>query len=372
MPVVFSKPSSGFSLIEGMKQKLLALTTVAALTASSAFAQSGVTMFGVLDTSVAHIDTGNGSNTGLSSGGLASSRLGFRGVEDLGAGMTAGFWLEGGVGVDTGTASGFSFDRRSTVSLSAKSLGEIRIGRDKTPAYLNIETFDPFNDIGVGGYGGSNMIGGTGTAVGTPEGSAPKRASNGIHYLLPDTLGGFYGQVHYAFGEQASGVANAKLRDSVAGRIGYKAGAVNVGLGYGEIRGGTTAAGVDYRSTNIGGSYDFEFIKPMVLFATERGNGRRIDLLGVGLTAPLGRGEIRASFSNFKRKDIGNADSTKLALGYGYDLSKRTQLYATVARVRNDGNATRGLTVSSSALSSPGIVAGDNVTGYEFGVRHNF
>ena len=351
---------------------LSSVTAIAALAASSAFAQSSVTMFGVLDTSVAHIDTGTATNTGLSSGGLASSRLGFRGVEDLGDGMKAGFWLEGGLGVDTGTSSGFSFDRRSTISLSSNSLGEVRIGRDKTPAYLNVETFDPFNDIGVGGYGGSNMIGGTGTAVGTPEGSAPKRTSNGIHYLLPDTLGGFYGQVHYAFGEQASGVANDKLRDSAALRLGYKAGAVNVGLGYGEIRGGTTAAGVDYRATNIGGSYDFKFIKPMVLFASERGNGRRVDLLGVGLTAPLGGGEIRASFSSFKRKDIDNADSTKLALGYGYDLSKRTQIYGTVARVRNDGGATRGLTVSSSALASPGIVAGRDVTGYEFGLRHIF
>ncbi len=355
-----------------------AIAGIAALTAPCASAQSSVTLFGVLDTSIAHIDTGNASNTGLASGGLSSSRLGFRGVEDLGAGMSAGFWLESGIGADngegSGSTSGLTFDRRSTVSLSSKALGEVRIGRDKTPAYLNIETFDPFGDIGIGGYGGNNLIGGASSAAaaGTPEGSAPKRSSNGIHYFLPDTLGGVYGHVQYAFGEQASNVPNDKLRDSAALRLGYKAGAVNVGLGYGEIRGGTTAAGVDYRSSNIGGSYDFGVVKPMVLFATERGNGRRIDLLGIGVSAPLGRGEIRATVSSFKRKDIDDADSTKLALGYGYDLSKRTQIYATVARVRNDDNASRGLAVSSSSLRAPSIGDGRNVTGYELGLRHSF
>jgi predicted porin len=351
----------------------VALAGLAGLAASTAAsAQSAVTLFGVLDTSIAHIRTGNASNTGLSSGGLASSRLGFRGVEDLGGGLSAGFWLEGSLGVDTGTSSGFSFDRRSTVSLTDKRFGELRFGRDKTPAYLNIETFDPFADIGVGGYGASNMVGGASSATGTPEGSAPKRASNGIHYLLPATLGGFYGQFHYAFGEQASGVSNDRLRDSAALRVGYKSGPVNVGLGHAQIRGGTTDAGVDYRSTSVGASYDFGIVEPMVLFASERGNGRRVDLIGLGFTAPLGRGEIRASLGRFQRKDTDDADSTRLALGYGYDLSKRTQLYATVARVRNEGGASRGLAVSSSALTSPAIAAGRDVTGYEFGVRHSF
>lgn len=357
-----------------LKPTLVSLAALA--TATAALAQSSVTLFGVLDTSVAHIRTPGTSITGLSSGGQSSSRFGVRGVEELGGGLTAGFWLESGIGVDTGAGNGngdgLSFDRRSTASLMSRTLGELRIGRDKTPAYLNIETFDPFNDIGVGGYGGSNLIGSATTALGTPEGSNPKRASNGLNYLLPDTLGGFYGQVHYAFGEQASNVPNDSLRDAAGLRLGYKRGPLNAGIGYGEIRGGTTAAGVDYRSSNVGVAYDFDFVKPMVLFATERGNGRRVDLLGVGVTVPFGKGELRASFSSFRRKDIDDADSTKLALGYGYDLSKRTQIYGTVARVRNDGNATRGLAVSSSSLASPGIAAGANVTGFELGVRHSF
>ncbi len=355
-----------------MKKTLIA---VAALTAAAgAFAQSTVTIFGVLDTSVAHISSGGSKVTGLSNGGLSSSRLGFRGTEDLGGGLAAGFWLEGGLTVDNGNSGGYGLERRSTVSLSSNTFGELRLGRDKVPAYLNIETFDPFGDTGVGGVNGSNLVGSASGAVGTAEGSGPKRTSNGINYLLPAKLGGFYGQVQYAFGEQVDtpAITNESLRDSAGFRIGYAAGPLNVALGYGQVRGGTTTADVDYRATNIGASYNFGFVKPMVLIATERGNGRKVELYEVGATVPVGVGEIRAAYSMYKRKDISDADSNRFALGYGYNLSKRTQLYATVARVDNDDRANRGLTVSSSSLASPTIAAGRNVTGYEFGVRHSF
>jgi predicted porin len=352
--------------------KRMTLALLAAAAASGSAAQSSVAVFGVLDTSIAHIRTDAGAITGLASGGVSSSRLGFRGVEDLGGGLSGGFWLEAGLSGDNGNASGVTFDRRSTLSLADRRLGELRLGRDKIPAYLNIETFDPFNDIGIGGIGGSNLIGNATTAVGTPEGSAPKRASNGINYILPTQLGGFYGQLQYAFGEQARNVGNASLRDSAALRLGYKAGALNVALGHGRVRGGTTAAGVDYDATNIGASYDLGMVKPMLVFATERGNDRRVDLLSVGATVPLGAGELRAAYSNFRRKDLDQADSRKLSIGYGHDLSKRTQLYVTVARVDNDLRATRGLAVSSSSLASPTIPAGSSVTGCEFGLRHSF
>lgn len=347
------------------------LVALAALTAAAgAMAQSSVTLFGVVDASIARVSAGGNDVTGLSSGGLSSSRLGFRGAEELGGGLSASFWLEGGLAVDNG-GSGFKFDRRSTVSLSSKSIGELRLGRDKSPAYLNVETFDPFGDSGVGGINGANLIGSASSAVGTAEGSAPKRFSNSIGYVAPN-LGGFYGQFAYSFGEEASSIANDRKKSGIALRAGYGAGPLNVALGYGQSRGGTDAVGVDYKSTNIGASYNFGMVKPMVLFATEKGGNKRVDLFAVGATVPLGAGELRASYAMFKDKKLSNADSKKLALGYGYNLSKRTQLYATVARMTNDDGAKRGLAVSSSSLASPTIASGANVTGYEFGVRHSF
>ena len=352
-----------------MKHTLVALAALTA--AAGAMAQtSSVTLFGVLDASVARVSAGGNSVTGLSSGGLSSSRLGFRGVEDLGGGLKASFWLEAGINPDNGSSAGFKFDRRSTLSV-AGNFGELRLGRDKSPAYLNVETFDAFGDSGVGGINGANLLGSASSAAGTAEGSAPKRWSNSIGYFLPK-LNGFYGQVAYSFSEKPSSIANDRMGGGMALRGGYNAGPLNVALGYGQMRGGTDAVGVSYKSTNIGAAYDFKVVKPMVLFATEKGNGKRMDLLALGATAPLGAGELRASYVMFKNKSAANADSSKLALGYGYNLSKRTQLYATVARMRNDDNAKRGLAISSSSLVSPAIANGANVTGYEFGVRHAF
>ncbi|MFE8643524.1 porin [Sphingomonas sp. NCPPB 2930] len=358
-----------------MQKNLFALALLCA--AGGAFAQSNVTLFGVVDASVARISGNGGHTQGLANGSNTSSRLGFRGTEDLGGGLSAGFWLEGSLGLDTGTSNGYQFDRRSTVSLSS-GFGEVRLGRDKVPAYLTIETFDPFADIGVGGVGASNMLANAATAAGggttgatgtTIEGSAPKRLSNTVGYILPATLGGFYGQLQYGFGETVSTAVNDKRGNSMGFRAGYMAGPVNVSGGYSQVQGGPAATEIKYKSSSIGGSYNFGIVKPMVLFATERGNGRRIDLLEIGATAPLGAGELRAAVSRFDLKDSAN-DSRKFALGYGYNLSKRTQLYATVARVSNDGAATRGISING--LASPGVAAGGKSTGYEVGVRHSF
>jgi predicted porin len=125
--------------------------------AGTASAQSSVTLFGVLDAGVSYYTSTSTfynntahfvaplpdvtrSQTVLSSSNTSPSRLGFRGTEDLGGGLTASFWLEAGLVNDTGAGSGpggsFVFNRRSTVSLSG-IFGEARLGRDFTPTYWN-------------------------------------------------------------------------------------------------------------------------------------------------------------------------------------------------------------------------------------------
>ncbi|QIL44720.1 porin [Acidovorax sp. HDW3] len=342
-----------------MKRTFLALTALT-VAAGAAAQNSSVTLFGVADVSVARISTTNKSVTGLANGGNSSSRLGFRGEEDLGAGLKAGFWLEGGLNVDDGGA-GFKFDRRSTVSVLGH-FGEVRLGRDKTPSYQNLETFHAFGDSGMGAINGHSLI--SGSAAGTPEGSNPKRVSNGVSYLLPK-LGGVYGQLSYGFGEQAG---DASLSSTIGLRLGYAKGPLNVAAAYGVVKGGTAAAGVDYKNFNLGAAYDFGVLTPLVLIASERGNDKRVDLYSVGVKAPVGPGELRAAFTLYKDKKVDNNDSKRFAVGYGYKMSKRTELYVAVARMSNDDKAVRKL---GSSLS-PTPVAGHSLTGYEIGMRHNF
>ncbi len=366
--LLWSAAQSNSEATNDMKHTLIALSVLA--TCATASAQSSVTMFGVVDASVTRLSSDSANVTGLASGEQSSSRLGFRGIEDLGGGLKAGFWLEGSLAVDNGGTS-YRFDRRSTISLLG-GFGEVRLGRDKLASYLNVESFDPFGDIGVGGNGLNNMLGGAAAAEGTVEGSHPKRSSNIIAYITPN-MGGLQGQLQYSFGERPSNQPNNDRGNIVSARVSYQASPLEVALGYAQLDAGSAATAVTYKATNIGASYDFGVVKPMVLIATERGAGRGVNAYTLGASAPLGQaGELRFGYTRFNTQNVDDADSSKLALGYFHKLSKRTVVYGMLARVSNDNNATRGFAVSSSSLTAPLIAAGDSATGYSVGVRHTF
>jgi predicted porin len=344
-----------------MKKSLLALAALASF-AGAASAQSSVTLFGIVDAAYAHLSAGGRSNKGMTNSGLNSSRLGFRGVEDLGGGLRAGFHIEGQLTNDDGNAAGQTWQRRSTVSLMG-NFGEIRLGRDYVPTFWNTTVYDPFGTNGVGQALTPNLIG----AAGTPTNAV--RANNSIGYFLPGNLGGFTGQIMYAFGENGLAATGKKANDYFGGRIGYAAGPLSVHGAYGKTKG--AASGTDTKYTNIGASYNFGVVTPMVQFDQEKNGsgGTKVNAWLAGVVVPLGQGELRAAYSDYDLKNSNN-DWKKLAIGYGYNLSKRTQMYATYARVANDGAATK--TVSNNGLAAPTPNAGGNATGYELGIRHSF
>jgi predicted porin len=179
-----------------MKKSLLALAALTAF-AGAASAQSSVTLFGIVDAAYAHVSAGGKSASGITNSGLNSSRLGFRGVEDLGGGMRAIFWIEGALSNDDGNAAGQTWQRRSTVAL-AGGFGEIRLGRDYTPSFWNTTVYDPFGTNGIGQALTPGMIG---AASATANGSAAVRSNNTIGYFLP-AMGGITGQFQIGFGEQ--------------------------------------------------------------------------------------------------------------------------------------------------------------------------
>jgi len=296
-----------------MKKSLVALATmtVAGITA----AQSSVTMFGVVDASVSGYTnttkTALGtsiktSKTVLTNSAYNASRWGLRGTEDLGGGLAASFWLESQLLNDDGNAgagagSSQLFNRRSTISLSG-ALGEVRLGRDYVPSFWNDTVFDPFGGVGVG----INMIisasGFTSTGATTNGfGANPQsiRSSNSIGYFLPPNLGGFYGQIMYAFNEQtsydpgsltpptAAAIAanpslantgnNARAGKYVGGRFGYSNGRLDVAGAYANS---TIASNYFLGTTttldiwNLGASYDFGVVK---LFSEYSNNKLKVD-----------------------------------------------------------------------------------------------
>lgn len=382
-----------------MKRTLAALAALA--TAGLASAQSSVTLFGVVDASVSRYTTtsldpltglkSTSSQTSLANSGYNASRLGFRGTEDLGGGLAASFWLEAPISNDNGNASGLTFSRRSTVSLSG-GFGEVRLGRDYAATFWNDTTFDPFGTNGVG----TNVI----SSVSASSNLANPnyiRASNMVGYFLPSNLGGFYGQVQYGFNENVSTSGTALTTGTsssagryVGGRFGYANGPLDIAAAYGENTViDTSALTRTVQTANLGASYDFG---PVKLFGELSRVRNRFELAAattrdnydgylLGASVPVGAGLVRASYSAVKYNEgatgLYGTDPhvQKLALGYVHNLSKRTALYATVARVnnRNDALYTGSL---ASAVTTGGSVSYSGIpkssTGYDFGIRHAF
>lgn len=356
-----------------MKKSLIALAVMAF--AGAASAQSSVTLFGIVDAAITHGSAGNGGSswTGMTNSGYNSSRLGFRGTEDLGGGMSASFWLEGQLTNDNGNAAGFNFQRRSTVSL-AGNWGEVRLGRDYTPVFWNYTVFDPFGTVGVGTNvmlsGAAQFLGPVANGgIGSVAAANLVRANNDIGYFLPANLGGFYGQVNYWFGEQVQNVPNKKDGNGYGLRLGYATGPFNVAVSYATTKDNGVG---DYSTWNLGGQWDFGIARVMAQYQRDSvDNPTNLDARGylIGGNVPVGAGEIRASWSQYK-VDVAGGDpkATKIALGYVHNLSKRTALYATIARVKNDNG-------SAIVLGGPATMAGVgnfSSTGYDLGIRHSF
>ena len=382
------------------------LTAFAALAVCGlACAQSSVTLFGVVDAGLTYQsttsrDTTTGasvkqSKTSLGNSGYNSSRIGFRGTEDLGGGLAASFWLEAPITNDDGATGISTFARRSTVSLSG-GFGELRLGRDYTPTFWNDTVFDPFGTNGSGTNVISTVSGNT-----TLNNANYVRASNSIGYFLPPNLGGFYGQFQYALHENASTDATSTTAASsssagryVGGRFGYANGPLDVALGVGRSTVvDTTALQRSVQTINLGASYDFG---PVKLFGELSNVKNKFDYTAVadthdsyngyliGATVPVGAGLIRVAYSQVRYNEgvagITGEDplARKFAIGYVHNLSKRTALYATVARVnnRNDVNYTGSL-VSASTTGYGSTGTGytglpRSSTGYDFGIRHAF
>lgn len=345
-----------------------ALTT---LLAGTAMAQSSVAISGILDGALRHVDNeGRGAMSSVVSGSNATSRLIVSATEDLGDGRAASFWLEHGLAVDTGAATGGFWDRRSTLSLTDRRLGELRLGRDYIPNFNDWVRYDNFAYLGVGGS--NNLV--TATPLGpirSTWGSAANnvvRANNAIKYFLPGGLGGVDGHLMLALAE-GSAVENTR---SVGGRLGWTGTALSVSAAH------TTSHNINTRTSKfkdslVGGS--FQYGAGRINLAWRRfaqADARQVNLLAA-VTHGVGPHEVKAMYTQVDLSGrVGAAridanDARQLSLGYVYNFSRRTAFYATASQIRNEGSAT--FVVPGGPA---GLAAGDGSRGLELGLRHRF
>lgn len=331
---------------------------------------SNAALFGVVDLAMAWGRGNVADRFALVSGGNSSSRVGFRGVEDLGGHLGAGFWLEAGFNPDDGSGSatstnnqpggaagngGLTFNRRSTVSLMG-DWGELRLGRDIVASWRNKDQTDPFGTNGVG----TSLMDEISIA-----GVTAQRASNMAGYFLPRAwLPGLLGEVQCYVGENQAGHDG----DGWQARLGYAGQHWGVAAAYGLTRYAQTATLGDTEVWNVGAHWDLRLATATAGYFQDKVKQARARTgtgYIVGAVAPVGPGELRLAYSSYRVDDPGDPAARQLALGYVYNLSRRTAAYATYAHVDNRGPSAFGL---NGALVAPG----SSSNGVDLGLRHNF
>jgi predicted porin len=324
-----------------MKKSLIALAMLGAF-AGAASAQSSVTIFGKMDLGVGK-PVGTEDKQVLDAAG---SRIGFRGVEDLGGGLKAVFAIEHRLAPDTGTsASGNFWNGFSTVGL-VTNFGAFNLGRQYTPSFLLIQNqIDPFGGDTVAGLRTVGML--LGANAGAPTGVAKVRTQDSIKYDL--VMGGF--SLGASVGEGVTGNGGRDERHiSVAAA--YSAGPFWVGVGYED------PAAEEDKIVNVGGRYNFGFMT--LSGAYSKGTtAAGADIKGwlIGANVPVGALDLKVGFAK-NDHDI-NGQVKKIGIGAHYNLSKRTKLYADVGRQSGD-------------LTAVGPAVDDNKMGYDIGIQHNF
>lgn len=342
----------------------VALAALSSVASAQSQSQSQVRIFGIVDVALTNITNGSaGSQTVLANGQASTSRLGFRGTENLGGGWKAGFWLEGQVNVDDGTggSTGFDFQRRSTISLIGP-YGELRLGRDRVPTYLNWGAYDLWGYVGVattanlrGKFTNQNSAG---TTV---------RTSNTIAYWTPE-FHGFSG--HFMKSADEGTIANY-----TGGRITYKAGKLQASAAIGKTDQFGAMLG-DMRTKNIGVSYDFGPAYVVAAYEKSEYSTRHRDLTTVGVRVPYGKGRFKVQWAEATGFETTTRfrgyDATLIGVGYDYSLSRRTRLYFNYGHIDNQGTTTTGANYVATGNGPDGILRGETSSGYQFGIRHSF
>jgi predicted porin len=369
-----------------MKKTMAATLCVGAC--AGAAAQSSITIGGTMDLGLRQVRNGSvGSVKSEVSGANSTSKLVIRGTEDLGGGLSAGFYLDGTILGDTGAAgtnapAGQFWDRRSTVSLAHNRLGEIRFGRDWVPTHLVWSGFDPFATLGIAGANTFRSLAAS-RALGQAFGTAPEsqaanptlRVSNAVEYFLPADLAGVYGALIVTAGEGGA-TANGFTKGN-GFRLGWAGAGFNIAATQFTTK--NAATNRSFKDQVVGVSYDFGFAKVDVaqrrwIFGADKTVNTQI-----GAVIPAGPGVVKLTYLRADQTGATAAqsanDANLLGAGYVYSLSKRTALYGHVARVDNKGTAVFSI-LGGPAVSANSAAAnyfgGQKSTAYELGLRHDF
>ncbi len=349
------------------------------LAAGHAAAQSSVTIYGIIDACAAYSDKGANSVKVVNSGCQNGSRLGFRGVEDLGSGLSAHFQLEQGLNIDDGSIGQSSatvtrsFGRKALVGLSSKTLGTLELGRDYAPAFYLLLPVDPMS-LGFGTLGSTMSTGANPTTVG--------RNDNAINYVTP-SFGGVSVRLQYALGEQAAPAAS-RGRDTMGANVIYKNAGWLGGIAYNSHRSAdassrdnalTAALSYDFGSFRLAGAFQTGTWEATRTAAAPSNTSSffsrdyRSYMLG-GVAKVTEAVRVNVSVKRYEDRTPANYDVTQATVLGSYAFSKRTDVYGGVSYLRNATGSAYAIADGTTTYS--GVTPGASTRLFAVGIRHYF
>lgn len=343
-----------------MKKTIIALAALAALS-NVAYAQSSVTIYGVVDAAVRYsnnVDRKDHNQFQVVDGLQSESRIGFKGSEDLGSGTKAVFGLEAGFSLSNGASQQNDrlFGRSAFAGLSNTKYGTLTVGRQSTLAY----DFDVATD--VYGYGSSILSGYKGALTGL-------RVDNSIKYVNS------YGPVSFGLG-YASGnqTGDNSKGSSYAVSTGYNNGPLDLRAVYqhnNDSNNGTVNFfEQEQKLAAIGGSYNFGATKVFAQYYNNKFDvtNQKNDIYVVGASYDISpKVTAKASYSHDKQKNFnaGNRNSVSGVLSYAF--SPRTDVYTEVDYQKLSGSYSN-VAYNLNTLDNPNTSG----TGVSVGLRHKF
>jgi len=399
-----------------MKKSLIALALVGAFASAAQAAESNYSIYGRLDLGIVKSNVKGDDSVQLNNG--TQSRLGFKGVEDLGNGLKGKFQIEHRFNTDDGTTrendektvnGADRFWRGQAWVGFAGEFGEVRLGRQYDALANTSDQVDPFGGDYVltkrtlqnsttGVYSSPKYV-----SEGLGFGAPASRRDNSVVYMTPN-MSGFSAEAHLMFAEKnykksgsTSKYEGDKVRNLFGVRLAYENGPIAASLAYqqtgdtdaAKAAGGKYGDGDEFllyagytlnNATTFGfGYYNAQADSVDKAVATGQDDSD-VKLYTLSVTHKIGQGKILAGYQwgtdaevgltstttlNGKKYSYADSKYSKFAIGYHHSLSDRTTLYVNVAneKVKNAGY--------SDASFLDGVDA-DSVNVFGFGVKHNF
>jgi GBP family porin len=387
----------GLSVSRGKMKKSLMVAALAATFSGGAYAQSSVTLYGVMDASLVYTNNQNGhSNWQAGSATVTGSHWGMLGKEDLGQGTAAIFQLENGFNLMRGTLGqgGREFGFQAYAGLSNDRLGAVTLGRqyDSLVDYLAPLSF-------TGHHPGGNNF--SAHPFDNDNLNNSFRVNNAIKYASRSYAGLQFGAL-YGFSNEAIGFSNNRLYSFGAS---YVAGPLSLAAAYLQANNPGSAnengaitltdrtfvaglqriygAGINYSLGNA--KFGFVWTRTQLGGLKTINGANGLGLAQTGAGASFSNYEINGSYrltpalsvnGEYTYTDGGLSTSTgthhpkwhEVSLQADYFLSKRTDVYlqASYQRISSDGS---GLTAN---ISGQGMSSSNQQAAVAAGLRHRF